>query len=145
MAETMSGRAQPMPQSDVSPGRDGSVVGLIKSLADDLTRLFSQEVALAKAEVSSALNHVKTGVLSLAIGLGVLFAGFIVLLFAAVDALSQVVEPWLAGVIVGGGVALIGLILLMTAKKSLNPENMVPNRTIDSLRKDEELVKRTVS
>jgi uncharacterized membrane protein YqjE len=134
-----------MAQSSMNTGRDSSVTGLIKSLADDVTRLFSQEVALAKAEVSTALNHIKAGVLSLAIGLGVLFVGFIVLLFAAAEALSLVVASWLAYLIVGGVVAVIGLILLMKAKKDLNPESMVPNRTIDSLKKDEAMVRRTVS
>jgi uncharacterized membrane protein YqjE len=134
-----------MAQSSMNTGRDSSVTGLIKSLADDVTRLFSQEVALAKAEVSTALNHIKAGVLSLAIGLGVLFVGFIVLLFAAAEALSLVVASWLAYLIVGGVVAVVGLILLMKAKKNLNPESMVPNRTIDSLKKDEALVRRTVS
>jgi hypothetical protein len=129
----------------MNSGRDSSVTGLIKSLADDVTRLFSQEVALAKAEVSTALDHIKAGVLSLAIGLGVLFVGFIVLLFAAAEALSLVVASWLAYLIVGGVVAIIGLILLMKAKKNLNPESMVPNRTIDSLKKDEAMVRRTVS
>jgi hypothetical protein len=145
MADAMSDRAHPTAHSSVNTGRDGSVTGLIKSLADDVTRLFSQEVALAKSEVATALNHIKAGVLSLAIGLGVLFAGFIVLLFAAVAALSLVVAPWLAALIVGGAVAIIGLILLMVAKKNLNPESMVPNRTIDSLKKDEAMVRRTVS
>jgi len=56
-----------------------------------------------------------------------------------------VVAPWLAALIVGGAVALIGLILLLVAKKNLNPESMVPNRTIDSLKKDEAMVRRTVS
>ena len=145
MADAMSDRPRPMAQSSMNTGRDNSVTGLIKSLADDVTRLFSQEVALAKAEVSTALDHIKAGVLSLAIGLGVLFVGFIVLLFAAAEALSLVVASWLAYLIVGGVVAIIGLILLMKAKKNLNPESMVPNRTIDSLKKDEAMVRRTVS
>jgi len=145
MADAMSDRPRPTAQSSMNTGRDSSVTGLIKSLADDVTRLFSQEVALAKAEVSTALNHIKAGVLSLAIGLGVLFVGFIVLLFAAAEALSLVVAPWLAYLIVGGVVAIIGVILLMKAKKDLNPESMVPNRTIDSLKKDEAMVRRTVS
>lgn len=145
MADAMSDRPQPMAQSSANTGRDSSVTGLIKSLADDVTRLFSQEVALAKAEVSTALDHIKAGVLSLAIGLGVLFVGFIVLLFAAAEALSLVVAPWLAYLIVGGVVAIIGVILLLKAKKNLNPESMVPNRTIDSLKKDEAMVRRTVS
>jgi len=145
MAEMMSDRTQPMSQPATGPGRDASVPGLIRSLADDVTRLFAQEVALAKAEVASAVRDIKAGMVSLAIGAGILFAGVFVLLFAAVDALSLVVEPWLAGLIVGGVVALVGVVLLMKAKKALNPEAMVPSRTIDSLKKDEAMVRRTVS
>jgi len=145
MADAMSDRSQPVTQSSMNSGRDGSVTGLIKSLADDVTHLFAQEIALAKTEVSSAVKDLKAGVLSLAIGLGILFAGFIVLLGAAVAALDLVMETWLAALIVGGVVVIVGLVLLMKAKKSLNPDNMVPNRTIDSLKRDEEMVRRTVT
>jgi len=145
MAEAMSDRTRPMAEPMAPPSRDVSVPGLIKSLADDVTHLFAQEIALAKTEMSSAVKDLKAGVLSLAIGLGILFAGFIVLLGAAVAALDLVMETWLAALIVGGVVAIIGLVLLMKAKKSLNPDNMVPNRTIDSLKRDEEMVRRTVT
>lgn len=143
MAEAMSDRTRTMSQP--AAVRDASVPGLIRSLADDVTRLFAQEVALAKTEVSSAVKDIKAGMVSLAIGVGILFAGVFVLLFAAVDALALVVAPWLAGLIVGGVVAVVGVVLLMKAKKALNPEAMVPNRTIDSLKKDEEMVRRTVT
>jgi hypothetical protein len=145
MAEAMSDRTRPMEPPLAAPARDVSVTGLIKSLADDVTHLFSQEVALAKTELRSAVKDLKAGVLSLAVGLGILFAGFIVLLGAAVAGLALVMDTWLAALIVGGVVAIIGLILLMKAKKSLNPDTMVPNRTIDSLKKDEAMVRRTVS
>lgn len=126
-------------------GPTASVTGLLRSLADDITRLFAQEVALAKTEVSGAVRDIKSGVLSMAIGLGVLFAGFIILLVAAVLGLALFFVPWLAALIVGGVVCLIGIILLMSAKKSLDPQGMVPNRTIESLRRDEAMVKRAVS
>ena len=145
MVDTVSERTRPMPDHMAAPARDVSVPGLIKSLADDVTHLFAQEIALAKTEVASAVKDIKAGVLSLAVGLGVLFAGFIVLLGAAVAGLSLVMETWLAGLIVGGVVALIGLALLLKAKKSLDPDAMVPNRTIDSLKRDEAMVRRTVS
>lgn len=145
MVDTVSDRTRPMADHLNAPARDVSVPGLIKSLADDVTHLFAQEIALAKTEVSSAVKDIKAGVLSLAVGLGVLFAGFIVLLGAAVAGLSLVMETWLAGLIVGGVVALIGLALLLKAKKSLNPDAMVPNRTINSLKRDEAMVRRTVS
>jgi len=145
MAEAMSDRTRPMAEPMTPPSRDVSVPGLIKSLADDVTHLFSQEVALAKSEVRSAVADLKAGVLSLAVGLGILFAGFIVLLGAAVAGLALFMQTWLAALIVGGVVALIGLMLLMKAKKSLNPDAMVPNRTIESLKRDEAMVRRTVS
>jgi hypothetical protein len=145
MAETMSDRTGAISQPVTSTSGEASLSGLIKSLADDVRRLFSQEIALAKAEVSSAVKDIKSGMLSLAVGLGVLFAGFIVLLFAAVAGLSLVVAPWLAALIVGGVVAIVGLVLLMRARKALNPETVVPHRTMNSLRKDGEMVKRAVS
>ena len=74
-----------------------------------------------------------------------LFAGFIVLLMAAVYGLALVVEPWLAALIVGGVVALVGVVLLMKAKKALNPKAMVPDRTINSLRRDEAMLRRATS
>lgn len=144
MAETMSDRSRPMGSAPLNGGL-ASVPGLIRSLADDVTRLFSQEIALAKAELSTAARDIKSGVLSLAIGLGVLFAGFGILLLAAVFGLSLVVEAWLAALIVGGVVCLIGIVLLLKAKKSLDPHAMVPSRTIASLRRDEAMVRSTVS
>ena len=131
MAEIMpEERTRPMPAADAPTGSGfglGSVTGLFRSLADDLARLFTQEVQLAKAEVSVAMRDLKAGVLSLAIGLGVLLAGVGFLLLAAVYALSLVVQPWLAALIVGGVVTLVGIVLLLKAKKSLDPKAMVPD------------------
>src|SRR5690606_40799388 len=67
------------------------------------------------------------------------------LLLSAVYALSLVVQPWLAALIVGGVVSLVGIVLLLKAKKSLDPKAMVPERTIESLRRDQEMVKRSGS
>ena len=149
MAEIMpEERTRPMPAAGAPNGNGlglGPVTGLFRSLADDLSRLFSQEVQLAKAEVSVAVRDLKAGVVSLAIGLGVLLAGVGFLLLSAVYALSMVVEPWLAALIVGGVITLVGIVLLLKAKKSLDPKAMVPERTIESLRRDQEMVKRSVA
>ena len=146
MAEVYHGeRTRPMPATNAPSGGLGSVAGLFRSLADDITRLFTQEVQLAKAEVSVAVRDLKAGVLSLAIGLGVLLAGIGFLLLSAVYGLSLVVEPWLAALIVGGVVSLVGIVLLLKAKKSLDPKAMMPERTIESLRRDQEMVKRSVA
>jgi hypothetical protein len=59
--------------------------------------------------------------------------------------LSNVVEPWLAALIVGGVVTLVGAILLASGRRKLEPRNMVPSRTTESLRRDTEVVKGVVN
>ena len=61
MVDTVSERTRPMPDHMAAPARDVSVPGLIKSLADDVTHHFAQEIALAKTEVASAVKDIKAG------------------------------------------------------------------------------------
>ena len=128
------------------PARDASVPGLIKSLADDVTHLFAQEIALAKTEVSSGgQGHQGGRAVAGDRPRRACSPASSCCSAPRWPALSLVMETWLAALIVGGVVAIIGVVLLLKAKKSLNPESMVPNRTIESLKKDEAMVRRTVS
>jgi hypothetical protein len=118
-----------------------SVPGLLRRLADEVTTLFAQELALLKSETTTAVNDVKTGIVSVATGGAVAFLGAIFLLLAAVYGLSEVVQPWLAALIVGGVVTLIGLIMLMTGKKKVEPSALRPRHTEAALRKDANMIK----
>lgn len=129
------------PVSDTTNHDASSVTGLIKQLANDITSLFTKELALAKVEVSNSINEAKAGAVSMISGGSVLYAGFIVLLAAAVLGLSEVIEPWLAALIVGGIVAIIGLVMVKSGQKKLQPSAFRPEHTIDSLQKDKRAVK----
>lgn len=123
----------------------GSITGLLRQLTQEVTGLFTKEVALAKAEASDSINAAKAGVGAVATGGAVLMSGLIVLLFSAVYGLSNIVDPWLAALIVGAVVMLIGYAMVQSGKKKLNARSMRPDRTVHSMQKDKEVAKgRTV-
>jgi hypothetical protein len=126
----------------VSSRDQESITDLLRRLMDELSTLFRQELALASAEISGAMSRLSRGLISVATGGAVLYAGFLTLLAAAVLALALVVEPWLAALIVGGAVTLIGLVMVMKGKKALEPSDLKPRRTVESLRQDKDVLMR---
>ena len=123
--------------------RDGeSITVLLRRLTDELLTLFRQEMALATAEVSGKLTKLLTGVASVAAGGAVLYAGFLALLAAAVLGLANVMAAWLAALIVGATVVLLGIVLVYVGKKKIEPSNLKPQRSVDSLRQDKDVLMR---
>ncbi|AYN94808.1 MULTISPECIES: phage holin family protein [Pseudomonas] len=122
-----------------------SIAGLVRQLTREVPSLFTKELALAKAEITEALNTTKAATISMASGGIVLMAGFIMLLLSAVLGLSQVMAPWLAALIVGGVVCIVGLVMVSAGKKKLDPAAFKPERTINSMQKDKEAVKGKVA
>jgi hypothetical protein len=114
---------------------------LLRRLADDVSTLFAQEVALLKAETTKALADMKAATASIAMGGAVTAMGVVFLLLAAVYGLSNVVEPWLAALIVGGVVTLIGAIMLAMGRRKLEPTAVAPRRTAEALRKDTQMIR----
>jgi hypothetical protein len=141
----------------VSPDRDAryaraggadSVSGLFSELWRHSTTLVQEEVELAKTEVSEKATHAAVSAGAIAIGGAVLMAGFIVLLQAAVNALAPLLPPdiaaWLAPAIVGLVVIVIGFIMVSGGVKALDMKHLAPRRTMDSLRRDTDMVKEHV-
>ena len=118
-----------------------SVGTLLKQLMREVPALLTNEVALAKSEMRENMQHTKAGVASLATGGAVLLGGFIILLMAAVYALSNVVEPWLAALIVGGVTAFAGYAMVQAGKKKFQSESLRPDRTMNSLQKDKDVIR----
>lgn len=116
---------------------------LLRSLAHEVPLLLSKEVALAKCEMQENLKSAKAGAISMATGGAVLQAGFIILLLSAVYALSDIVDPWLAALIVGGAVVVVGLVMVMAGKKQVEADSLRPDRTMDSLHKDRDAIRRS--
>ena len=122
-----------------------SLVGLFSDLFRETSTLVHEEAQLAKAEISEKVSHLGSGAAAMAAGGAVLFAGFIVLLFAAVNALAMFLPPehaaWLAPLIIGLIVMIAGYVVLVKGRNELKAESLKPARTMDSLRRDTQLVK----
>jgi hypothetical protein len=119
-----------------------SIVSLLKRLTDELSVLFRQEMALASAEFTRSMRSFFLGVSSVAAGGAVLFAGLLVLLAAAVLGLSQWLEPWQAALAVGAAVVLVGIVMVLAGKKKLKPEELKPERSVSSLKRDKDVLLR---
>ncbi len=127
-------------RSGARPGTP-PVTGLFRNLVDDLARLVSMEIRLARSEVGESVGRLKGGIASVAAGGAVLFAGCLVLLGAAVMFIAQFVALWIAALIVGGIVAIIGVVMLQAGKKRFEAGAFVPERTLDSLQTDQSMIR----
>lgn len=123
---------------------NNSLAGLVRQLANDVTSLFTKELALAKVEVSHSIQDAKVGMVSLVTGGSVLFAGFLFLLLAGVLALGQRMELWLAALIVGGVVALVGMVMVAAGKKKMEASSFKPTHTLDAMEKDKQALGRAI-
>jgi hypothetical protein len=119
------------------PRPERPIGALIVDLANQMRALLRLEVALFKAELAVKLHRLGLGLIALAIGVFFVFSGWIALLATATLALATIVRPWLAALIVGLVAILAGALLLYLGKRWLDPESLVPRRSLSSLRQDE--------
>jgi hypothetical protein len=129
-----------------TPSTNTSTIGnLLHELRDETTTLLRQEVALAKAELSEKARCFTGHALQMVIGGAVAYAGLIVLLFGFADLIavalnragaSADVAAWLGPALVGLVIALVGYFMLSRARKAMAADNLMPERTLDSLRQN---------
>lgn len=125
---------------------DKSLGELFGDLAQQLSSLIHEEIALAKTELSAKSRRLGTGA-GLLGGAGMLaFLALGTLVAAAVAALSQVMSVWLAALIVAAGLLLVaGLVALVgraEAKRGVPP---VPEEALQSTKEDAEWLKSQIN
>lgn len=126
--------ATPSPQYEGDTQQ--SIGDLIGEITGDLSRLFRQEVELAKAEAKREAKKAgkATGLLS---GAGLAAYLVIVLLsFAAVFGLGEVMPLGWAAVLVAVVWAIIGAVLYAAGRKQLRTVNPVPQQTAETLKEN---------
>ncbi|MDX1421769.1 MAG: phage holin family protein [Kiloniellales bacterium] len=119
---------------------DSSLRTLLKELIDEVSQLIRQEFRLAQAESAEKIGQVQSGLISIVAGLLLAFAALLILLQALVIALANVVAPWLASVIVGVVVAATSFVFVKQGQSSLKVVNLLPARTVKSVRDDKDMV-----
>ena len=116
--------------------QDNSVGELIGNISDDLSRLFRQEVELAKAEIKR--EAAKAGKAAGMLG-GAGFAGYlavVLLSFALVFGLANVMDAGWAALIVAAIWGVIGAVLYSVGRKKLRTVDPMPHRTVDTIKED---------
>lgn len=117
---------------------------LLSDLTRDVVDLVRQEIALARSELSTKIAHAQAALTSVAIGAAILLAGLFIILQAVVKGVEMIlpasVAPWLAPLIVGLAISAIGFVLLKGGTSKLTAENLLPHKTMDSLKRDKNLV-----
>lgn len=123
---------------------DKPLSALFSELTNETVDLVRQEVALARAEMSKKISTAQTALTSVAIGAAILMAGLFIILLAVVNMVAMLLPPdlapWLAPLLVGAVVALIGYGMLKGGSNKLQPSNLVPERTMNSFKRDKGLV-----
>jgi putative superfamily III holin-X len=132
-------RAMPPDRSDEVA--ETSVGELIGNISNDLSRLFRQEVELAKAELKQEAT--KAGKAAGMLG-GAAFAGYlavVLLSFALVFALANVMDDGWAALIVAVLWAIIGAVLYANGRKKLKTVDPTPRQTVDTIKEDAKWLK----
>ncbi|SHN74470.1 phage holin family protein [Cryptosporangium aurantiacum] len=115
---------------------DASVGDLVRNVADDLTTLIRQEIALAKSETKAEVT--KAGKAGGAFG-GAGVAGWLALLFvslAVMYGLGAVIPVGWAALIVGVLWAAGAAALAAYGRKKIRAVNPVPKRTVETVKED---------
>ena len=124
---------------------DRSFKELFADLTNSVSTLFRKEIELARAEASEKIGQAGFAIGSLAGGAILALAALIVLLQALVIALAELgLAPALAALIVGGVVAIIAFALIYKGMNDLKASSLAPTRTVDSLRREANMVKEQV-
>jgi len=118
-----------------------SVGELIGNISDDLSRLFRQEVELAKVEIKQEAS--KAGKAAGFLG-GAGFAGYLAVVlisFAIVFGLANVMDAGWAALIVAVVWGVIGAVLYVAGRNQLKSVDPMPRRTVDTIKEDAQWLK----
>ena len=127
-----------------------SLPTLVGRLGEDVMQLFDTKLSLLKVEIKEEANTYARGAVTLAVGGIVAAVGFALLNVAiafgvstlfAETSLSQPARYALGFVLTGLFYLVIGGILVMVTKSRLAKQGLVPNRTVEELRKDKQWLK----
>ena len=131
-------------------GDNESLPTLFSRLGDDVMELFNSQLALFKVEIKEEANAYARGVTMIAVGAVIAVVGFALLnvaiafavstLFAQAN-FSQPASFALGFVVTGAFYLILGAILVMLMKSRLAKQELVPQRTVQELRKDKQWLK----
>ena len=123
---------------------------LFGRLADDVMELVNSQLALFKVEIKEEANAYARGAAMIAFGAAIATVGFALLNVAIAFAVStlfsqanfsQPASYALGFLVTGGFYVLVGGIVVLVMKNRLGRRNLMPERSVQELRKDKQWLK----
>jgi len=136
--------------TQISQPEAESLPSLVGRLGEDVMQLFDTKLSLLKVEIKEEANTYARGAVTLALGGIVAAVGFALLNVAVAfgvstlfegTTLSQPARYALGFVVTGVFYLVIGAIVVLATKSRLAKQGLVPNRTVEELRKDKQWLK----
>ena len=126
--------------------RRPGVVTLMTGAMSQTADLLQTEFRLARVELAEKMDAVRGGLLMIVLGTIFLIAALGMILQALVGLLiSAGMSPPAAILLVAGGATVLGVVLFMIGKNRLQPSELTPDRTLNSMSRDSRMVKETLS
>lgn len=114
---------------------------LVGAALKDAVELGRKEIALFRREMASNVSGMAKGVAMFGAAAVFAVASLIWLTQALVYGLELVVHSrWLSALIVGAGLAFIAAALILAGKSMMSAANLAPTRTVQSLKRDGEML-----
>lgn len=128
---------------DVTPGRStangGASLGdTVTGIIEDIQNIVRGEVQLAKTEIKEDAGKLGKALGMIGAAVFLVLVGFIFLMLGVTYLLNKSLEMWISAGIVGLALLIIGAILGVVGKNQMQEANLVPDKTIESLKEDKE-------
>jgi len=127
-----------MTTNDDNAGQEGRGITQLIGVAQDGLELLRQEARLARQETIEKLTPAAQSVGMIAGGGMLAGIGSAYILQGLVRALATMMPHWLAALLSGVGFTAGGLMLMRQGTDNLKHVDLVPQKTIDSLKEDKE-------
>ena len=123
------------------------IIGLIGGLVGDLRTLFRQELQLLRNEFFLEIDKIRQAAVAVGAGIGVTIIGGLFLFIMLVHVLHQYASLplWACYGLIGVILLILGAALLIKAKQSLQNFNLMPRRTLHSMKEDAQWIKEQIS
>ena len=125
---------------DGEPDDQASLAELLSELSDDVTRLFRQEVELAKVEVKKEAVEAGKAAGMLVAGAIAGFVTLLLLAWALSWLLALAMPVWAGFLIVAVVFGAVAAGLVVTGRKKFQSLDPTPHRTVETLQEDKEML-----
>ena len=117
---------------------------IFTDLIGQVMALMRKEGQLARAEISEKATRALTGMALIVLGAVLLIPALTILLQAGIMGLIEAgADPTIAALLIGGGALLIGMVLGLIGWSWVKPASLVPDKTIDQLKRDAQVPRHT--